>query len=57
MKQERNKLYVISTCVALALATIIAYEPVLHNEFISFDDDLYIFNNSHIKASQPYHQK
>jgi protein O-mannosyl-transferase len=50
MKQEHNRLYVISICVVLVLATIIVCEPVLHNEFISFDDDLYIYNNNYVKA-------
>jgi tetratricopeptide (TPR) repeat protein len=50
MNRERNKLYAVSICVTLALATIIACEPVCHNEFISFDDDLYIYNNNYVKA-------
>ena len=50
MKRERNKLYVLLIYVVLALATIIAYEQVRHNEFVGFDDDQYIFNNSHVKA-------
>lgn len=45
MKRERNKLYVISIYVALALATIIAYEPVQHNNFVNYDDDLYVTEN------------
>jgi len=50
MKQERNKLHLFLICVALVLATIIAFEPVRHNEFIGLDDDLYIVDNSHVKA-------
>jgi tetratricopeptide (TPR) repeat protein len=50
MKQDRNKLYVIPICVALVLTTIIAYEPVRHNGFISFDDNAYIVENSYVKS-------
>jgi len=48
MKQDRNKLYVISICAALALATIIAYEPVRHNGFVSYDDPKYITENTNV---------
>jgi protein O-mannosyl-transferase len=48
MKQDRNKLYVISICAALALATIIAYEPVRHNGFINYDDPKYITENPNV---------
>ncbi len=51
MKRECNKLHILLICVALALATIIAFEPVRHNEFIGLDDDLYIVDNSYVKAS------
>jgi tetratricopeptide (TPR) repeat protein len=49
MKRERNKLYVIPICVALALATIIAYEPVRHNSFVNLDDDSYVTENTNVK--------
>ncbi len=48
MKRERNKLYVISICAALALATIIAYEPMRHNGFIGYDDPKYITENPNV---------
>ena len=48
MKRERNKLYVISTCVALALATVIAYEPVRHNNFVAYDDASYVTENPNV---------
>jgi tetratricopeptide (TPR) repeat protein len=48
MKQEHNKLYVILICVALALATIIAYEPVRLNRFVNYDDDLYVTENPNV---------
>ncbi|MGA1979360.1 MAG: tetratricopeptide repeat protein [Sedimentisphaerales bacterium] len=48
MRRERNKLYVISICAALALATIIAYEPMRHNGFVSYDDPKYITENPNV---------
>lgn len=48
MKQNRNKLYVIAICVSLALATIIAYEPVRLNGFVNYDDDLYVTENPNV---------
>jgi len=50
MKQEHNKLHILLIYIALVLATIIAFEPVRHNEFIGLDDDLYIVDNSYVKA-------
>jgi tetratricopeptide (TPR) repeat protein len=49
MKRDRNKLYAISICMALALTTIIAYEPVRHNGFVGFDDVVYVAGNPHVK--------
>jgi tetratricopeptide (TPR) repeat protein len=48
MKQERNKLYVISICIVLVLATIIAYEPVRLNGFVNYDDDVYVTENPNV---------
>jgi hypothetical protein len=48
MKQERNKLYVISVCMVLVLTTIIAYEPVRHNDFVTYDDDTYVTENPNV---------
>ncbi len=50
MKRESNKLYVISICVALVLATIIAYEPVRHNDFVGYDDPKYITKNPNVSG-------
>ncbi len=36
--------------IALAIITFAVYEPVLHNGFISFDDDSYIYANPHITS-------
>ena len=34
----------------LAVLTVAAYYPVHHDEFINFDDDLYVTNNIHISS-------
>jgi len=34
----------------LVLATLISYNPVVHNNFVSFDDPSYITSNSHVRA-------
>jgi len=34
----------------LAVATAIAYLPILSNGFVNYDDDLYILNNPHVKG-------
>jgi Tfp pilus assembly protein PilF len=49
MKQERDKLYIISICVVLVLATVIAYEQVRKNGFVDYDDDSYVTENPHVK--------
>jgi tetratricopeptide (TPR) repeat protein len=50
MKRERNKLYVLLICVALALATIIAFEQVRYNGFVNYDDPAYVTGNPHINS-------
>jgi tetratricopeptide (TPR) repeat protein len=37
-------------CLALAVMTFIAYAPVIHSEFINFDDGDYVFGNNHITS-------
>jgi tetratricopeptide (TPR) repeat protein len=37
-------------CLALALITIALYLPITHHDFVNFDDDDYITNNSHVQA-------
>ena len=34
----------------LIAATLICYQPALHNGFLNYDDDAYITNNPHVKA-------
>ena len=37
-------------CIGLAAGTLAAYEPIRHNGFVYFDDDVYITKNPDIKA-------
>ncbi len=38
-------------CAAIVGATIIAYEPVHHNDFTTYDDNIYITENAHVTGS------
>jgi tetratricopeptide (TPR) repeat protein len=46
-RRQKRTLFLIS--VGLVLATLVAYEPIRHNDFVSYDDDEYITNNPNIK--------
>jgi len=48
MRQERNKLYISLICAALVVSTFIAYEPIRHNDFVNYDDDVYVTNNPNV---------
>ena len=48
--EQSHKLYVTLICGALILATVIAFEPIRHNEFISYDDHTYIIGNEHVNS-------
>lgn len=37
-------------CFVLALGTALLYWPVLHFDYVNYDDPLYILNNQHIKT-------
>jgi tetratricopeptide (TPR) repeat protein len=37
-------------CLALAVVTTALYLPIIHHDFVNFDDDDYITNNSHVQA-------
>jgi len=37
-------------CLLLALLTLAFYNPVVHNGFTNFDDDIYILDNPHVRA-------
>lgn len=50
MKREHDKLYVLLIYLVLALTTIIAYEQVRLNDFVNYDDDVYVTQNPQVKA-------
>lgn len=37
-------------CLALVTATLVFYNPAAHSGFITFDDDVYIVNNPHVRV-------
>jgi tetratricopeptide (TPR) repeat protein len=45
----KEKLWTWLVCVGLAVGTALLYAPVLHYQFICFDDVEYIVNNYHIR--------
>jgi len=47
-RRQKKVLFFISG--ALVIMTVIAYEPVRHNKFVSYDDNRYITENPDIKA-------
>lgn len=49
MNQTHDKSCVLLICFVLVTATIIAFEPVRNNEFVEYDDDVYVTENSHVK--------
>ncbi len=52
-KKRHNSLHMDSSVVVvlfLVLSILIVYLQVVNHEFINFDDDIYIINNSHVKA-------
>ena len=48
-KLTKNQLTAL-ICLALALVTTALYWPIIHHNFVNFDDDDYITNNSHVQA-------
>jgi Tfp pilus assembly protein PilF len=48
MGHKAKKIHFLITCAVLSLATIVAYEPLRHNDFISYDDDVYIYDNPNV---------
>jgi tetratricopeptide (TPR) repeat protein len=45
--KQKHVLFLISA--ALTAATLVAYEPVRHNDFVRYDDPLYIAENPNVK--------
>ena len=50
MKRAVNGWYVFWVYAGLALATIIAFEPIRHNGFVNYDDENYVSENRNVKA-------
>lgn len=48
MQRVRNITYYLAA--AVALATFFVYLPALRNDFVNWDDDLYIYNNPFIRS-------
>jgi len=48
--EHRQKHAQILICVGLIAATLLAYEPVWHNGFVTYDDGKYIYDNPQITA-------
>ncbi|MCX5632612.1 MAG: tetratricopeptide repeat protein [Phycisphaerae bacterium] len=48
MNKTANQYQIHTIYILLAVVTFIAFEPIIHNGFISFDDDVYIYQNNHI---------
>jgi len=50
MEQTSNKKYIFLIYTALVLVTFLAYEPVRHNDFVDYDDDIYVTNNPTVQT-------
>jgi tetratricopeptide (TPR) repeat protein len=48
-KPTKNQLAAL-ICLGLAVITTALYLPIIHHNFVNFDDDDYITNNSHVQA-------
>ncbi len=48
VQRTRNKKYILAA--SIALLTFIIYLPALRNEFVYWDDNIYIFDNPHIRS-------
>ncbi|MHC4646131.1 MAG: tetratricopeptide repeat protein [Planctomycetota bacterium] len=49
-RKTRDKWYVLLVYAGLIVAAVAAFEPVRHNGFVNFDDDIYITENDRIKG-------
>jgi len=50
MTEDRKHKRVLFLSAALVIATLAAYEPIRHNDFVSFDDDVYIKENPNVRG-------
>jgi Tfp pilus assembly protein PilF len=49
-EQPYKKSYILLICLALAVSTFIAYEPIRHNDFVQYDDYTYVLENTNVKG-------
>src|ERR1700687_4724659 len=45
-----REMHVVILCLLLAAATLAFYNPIIHNQFIDFDDSSYILKNFHVQS-------
>jgi len=50
MKDTTGKYRLLGIYLLLAGITFVVYEPVLHHQFVNFDDDVYVTGNEQVKA-------
>lgn len=50
MELTSNKKYILLIYIVLVLVTFIAYEPLRHNDFVDYDDDIYVTNNPTVQS-------
>jgi len=48
MKNETKKQHILLIYLSLVLAALIAFEPLRHNDFISYDDAMYVTENTSV---------
>jgi len=46
----KDNLRKVLVCLALALGTALLYAPVLHFDFVNYDDPIYVIDNLHIRT-------
>jgi len=50
MQQVNRKQHILLIYIALAAATFAAFEPVLHNDFVGYDDPYYVTDNHNVNV-------
>ncbi|MBN1765467.1 MAG: tetratricopeptide repeat protein [Sedimentisphaerales bacterium] len=50
MTGKREKIYILAICVVLVLTSCVAYEQVRLNEFVDYDDNLYVTENPQVRS-------
>ena len=48
--EHRQKHIRILICAGIIATTLTAYEPIRHNGFVDYDDNIYIFGNAQVKS-------